>query len=141
MKQRQQKEIDEFPCFFAFSDEQFDKGMEKFGLKPDETEAICRGPIPAMFLRKDDVQPFIDMMNRFSKEMDAAIAGDDGAPGGFICEMFRYELDNHEFGYTGELEDTIDALGLSYEEIDADESLKAGLRNAVAIIRAREEGA
>ncbi len=94
-----------------------------------------------MFLRKDDVQPFIDMMRRFDKERDAAIAADDGAPDGFICEMFRYELDNHEFGYTGDTEDTIDALGLSYEKIDANESLKAGLKNAVAIIRAREESA
>ncbi len=42
MKQRQQKELNEFPCFFAFSDEQFNKGMEKFGLKPDGTEAIRR---------------------------------------------------------------------------------------------------
>lgn len=52
MRQRQQKEVNDFPCFFAFSDEQFNKGMENLGLKPDDTVAICRGPIPAMFLKK-----------------------------------------------------------------------------------------
>lgn len=141
MRQRQQKEVNDFPCFFAFSDEQFNKGMENLGLKPNDTAAICRGPIPAMFLKKDDAKSYIEMMKRLDKELREAIAADDGAPGGFICEIFRYELDNHEFAYTGEIEETIDSLGLSIEEIDASESLKAGLRNAVAIIRDREESA
>ena len=41
--------------------------------------------------------------------------------------MFDYELRNHEFGYTGEYEDTLDALGYTWKDIEADKRLKNGL--------------
>lgn len=44
MQDRQQKEFNSFPCFFAFSQEQFDEGMKKLGLKPGDTKLIYRGP-------------------------------------------------------------------------------------------------
>ena len=44
MRDRQQKEFNSFPCFFAFDQKQFDEGMKKLGLKPGDTKLIYRGP-------------------------------------------------------------------------------------------------
>jgi len=32
LKEKHQKEVNEFPMFFAFNDKQFKEGMKKFGL-------------------------------------------------------------------------------------------------------------
>ena len=44
--------------------------------------------------------------------------------------MFKYELDNHEYGYTGDAEDTIEALGLTWDEINSNENLLNGFKKA-----------
>lgn len=68
--------------------------------------------------------------------MEEAIAADpDGT--GFVYEMFLYEMDNHEYGYTGDLEDTLDALGMTIEEIAASEKLMAGLEKAKKVVWSR----
>ena len=41
--------------------------------------------------------------------------------------MFLYELENHEYGYTGDESDTLMALGLSRKDIASDERLYHGL--------------
>ena len=40
LKQRQQKEVNDFPFGFAFSNQQFKEMMEKFGLKETDTDKI-----------------------------------------------------------------------------------------------------
>ena len=45
--------------------------------------------------------------------------------------MFIYELANHEYCITYDLEETLNALGLSVEEINADERLLHGLNKAI----------
>jgi hypothetical protein len=46
--------------------------------------------------------------------------------------MFRDELINHEFTYTGDLTDTLDALCITVEEINNNPCLKNGLEKAIA---------
>jgi hypothetical protein len=53
--------------------------------------------------------------------------GDD-----YLFEMFNYELANHEYCITGELDDTLDALGLTIEEINADPKMADALKRAIA---------
>ena len=48
----------------------------------------------------------------------------------FAYDMFRYELANHEYGYTYDTDDTVEALGLTYDEIDADPKLKDAFERA-----------
>lgn len=52
--------------------------------------------------------------------------------------MFLYELDNHEYGYTGDLEDTLDCLGLTWEELKASPAMLKALDKASTEIRERE---
>ena len=47
------------------------------------------------------------------------------------ASMFSYELANNEYGCTYELNDTLDCLGLVYEEIQAKPNLKRGLELAL----------
>ena len=49
---------------------------------------------------------------RHHKELQAAIDADPTGEG-FIKDMFLYELENHEYSYTGTAEDALDSLGLT----------------------------
>lgn len=129
MKDRHQKEVNEFPMFFAFSNEQFAEGMKKLGLEPSETDKIYRLGNTGGFYRKTDGQKLKDMFDRHEKEMADAIAQDTTGTG-FIFEMFLYELANHEYCITYEYEDTFRAVGLTSEEIYGNNALANGLRLA-----------
>ena len=77
-------------------------------------------------------------MNRHDQERAAAIAEDkDGS--GFIFDMFRYELSNHEYSYTGDLGETLDALGFTLEEINARPPLLNGLHMAAEACMQEDE--
>ena len=71
------------------------------------------------------------------KEREAAIA-EDKTGEGFIYEMFLYELDNHEYGYTMDTEETLDTLGYTADEVLADPRLKRGIEKAVTEICGRD---
>ncbi len=129
LRDKQQKEVNEFPMFFAFSNKQFEEGMAKFGLTPDQTDKIYKfGNTGGFYLRTDSEKLFA-MFEKHEKERSEAIASDPTGEG-YIYEMFLYELRNHEYGYTGDTEDTLNALGLTMEEIEADERLSHGFKKA-----------
>ena len=46
--------------------------------------------------------------------------------------MFRKELNAHEYGWTGEIKDALDALGLTLAEVKTTPNLKYGLALAMA---------
>ena len=128
LKSKQQKEMNAFPLGAAFSNKQFEEMMKRWGFSVDETDKICSIGYGA-FIRKSDKTAFFEMLDRQKKERDEAIAADKTG-NGYIYEMFLYELNNHEYGYTYELEDTLDALNLTYEEIQKDKRLARGLEKA-----------
>ena len=128
LKQRQQQEFSAFPMQFAFSDSQFAEGMAALGLKPTDTDKIYKAP-GGGFYRREDGPRLYDMMGRFDRELREAIAEDETGDG-FIFEMFLYELGNHEYDVTMELNETLDALGYTMEDIQADPRLCHGLERA-----------
>ena len=129
LKQRQQKEVNEFPFGFAFSNEQFKDMMKKFGLKEKDTDKIYSIGAGG-YIRKTDSEAMHDMFKRHRKEIENEIKNDkDGT--GFIYEMFRYELSNHEYCVTYDIEPTLDALGLTLEEINKNQKLVKGLKKAL----------
>ena len=127
-KNRHQKEIDAFPLGACFSNEQFDQMMRNWGLSPEDTDKICSVG-GGCYVRKSDSAAFYEMLNRFVKEREEAIAADKTGHG-FIYHMFLYELANHEYCITFDLEETLDALDLTMEQINADKRLLHGLRKA-----------
>lgn len=135
LRARQQKEIDAFPFMFAFSQKQFDEGMIRLGLKPTDTDKIYSIGAGG-YIRKTDSAALHEMLDRHSAELQAAIDADETGEG-FVKDMFLYELDNHEFSYTWDLEPTLDALGLTMEQVAGDRKLYNGLYLARRVIRRR----
>ena len=129
LKNRHQKEFNQFPLGAAFNEKQFDEMMEKWGLLSTDTDKILRIG-SGCYIRKSDKEEFKALINRLDKEQNEAIA-DDQTGDGFIFDMFIYELANHEYCITHDLEDTLNALGLSIEEINADARLLHGLKKAI----------
>ena len=105
------------------------------GLKPTDTDKIY--PIGAGgYIRKTDSAAMHEMLDRHSAEMQAAIDADETGEG-FVKDMFLYELDNHEFSYTWDMEPTLDALGLTVDQVVENTKLHHGLIEARKVIRRR----
>jgi hypothetical protein len=128
LKNNHQNEVNSFPIFFAFSEDQFEEGMKTLRLKPYEKELICSVGMGG-FILKADVEDYNNMFSRQDEEMKLSI-NDYETGENFIFDMFNYELSNHEYTYTYEIDDTISALGFTIEEIEADERLLRGLNRA-----------
>ena len=129
MKDRQQKEFDAFPMRAAFSQQQFQNMMEKWGLTVNDTDKICSIG-GGCYIRKADKDALIALINKTAAELKNAITADTTGDG-FIFDMFVYELANHEYCITYDLEDTLDALGLTPEEVNVDKRLSYALNKAI----------
>lgn len=140
MKKQHQEELNKFPLGAAFSNQQFEEMMRKWGLDAKEKSDLakvthlCEGA----YMQKKDVPAYNEMMRRHRAELEAAIAA-DATGDGFIREMFYTELVNNEYGYPGSYEDTLSALGYTPEDIQKDSRLAHGLSAAAHEIRAEEE--
>ncbi len=136
LRKRQQAEFNQLPLGFAFSEKQFKEMMEGWGLDPEkDTDKLYRIP-GGGFVQKKDHALLHEMTERHSAELKAAIEADETGEG-FVYEMFLYELDNHEFGYTGDTEDALDALGYTADEVLGNPRLKRGIEKAVTVISRR----
>ena len=129
MKNRHQQEVNALPIKFAFSNKQFEEAMAGWGLTPDDTDKIYKlGGTGGFYLRHDSKLIF-DTLERHANEQADAIAADkDGM--GYIYQMFLYELGNHEYCITYDLEPTLDACGLTEDEVLSDPALLAGFKKA-----------
>jgi len=124
--------------FFAFSKEQFQEGMRSLGLEPDNTDAIIKLADTSGFILKTDKPDFSGMLKRQKAEMQEAIDLDHTGDG-FIFYMFRYELANHEYTYTGEVSDALYALDLTFADINASDKLQNGLQKAIKSLYGHDE--
>jgi len=70
--------------------------------------------------------------------MAAAIA-EDKTGDSFICQMFLCELKNHEYGYTGDTEDALNALCYTADKVLEDSRLKHGLEKAITKICKKQQ--
>ena len=136
IRNKHQKRVNDFPLGFAFDNEQFKKMMEKWGLTESDTDKIvsidCGG-----FLRKSDIEEYNKMWDEIRKEHKNLIE-QDKTGNGYIKDMFVYELENHEYSYTYDLDDTLDALELTREEIAKSHALSNGLKLAKEEILKKE---
>lgn len=129
IREKHQKEVNEFPIGFAFSDQQFEEQMKKLGLEPNQTnEVVSIGG--GGFIKKKDIENFEAMFKKHSDEIKEEIAKDKTGEG-FIKEMFQFKLANYEFDYTHELEPTLEALNLTKKQIRENKALKNGLLLAI----------
>lgn len=140
LRQKQQEEFNAFPIHFAFGQEQIDRKIKELKLSKDpkkRAEQIV--PIGAGgFVLKKDFPAFAEMCKRHSRQRIEAMA--EGEKGGtYLYDMFRTELVNHEYGYTVDVSDTLESLGLTEKDLTEKPALKEALDRAAADIR-KEEG-
>ena len=139
LKEKHQKEYNEFSeknIFYAFSNEQFEEGLKKLGFKfgvksPKVKEKITTLYGAGDYIPKSKVKDLKDLWRRQDEERKAAIKADkDG--NGYCYEMWLYELNNHEYGYTYDPTDAMKALGLTFADLEKKENtnVKAGFEKA-----------
>lgn len=124
MKKGHQNEHNDFPLFFAFSDERFLVGLQKLGLSKDDVDqvvAIGGGG----YCRKNDVERLRDMGARHRTELAEAMKDEN-----FAEQALTYELANHEYNYSMDTTGAMDALNLTEEQVNDDPMLKRALRKA-----------
>lgn len=128
MSRKHQEEVNNFPMKFAFGDKQFENMMAEWNLTMNDLDKIVSTGYGGYML-KSDVESYKAMGKRHSEELKQAIENDKTGDG-FIYDMFIYELANHEYGCTGEVEDTLEALGMTLEEINENPVMKKALEKA-----------
>lgn len=138
LKEKHQEEIDNFPMYWAFGDKQWKELLEKLNLTEKQAQKeLIVGPAGSI-MKKDDKEAFINMINKHTEEIQKLIDLDqDGS--GFVKDMFKYELINHEFGYTRDIDETLNALNLTYDDIENNDKLLKGLTLAKKEILKIEE--
>lgn len=128
MKKRQQEEVNAFPMAFAFGKTQLAEGMRKLGLQPGDTDQVV--PIGGGgFVRKTDAEALRQMFRFHRLERKSAMDADQTG-NGFLLEMFRCELADHEYGYTRDAEPALDALGITVEDLAGNERLMRAFQKA-----------
>lgn len=136
MKERHQAEVNALPLAFAFSERQYNEKLAEWNITPEEAKA---GAIVGIgnggFIRSSDRELVKGTFKRIREEKAAAIA-EDVTGDGFIYEMFLTELNNHEYSYTGDISETLEALGITAEEVNSNKALQNGLKKAVKEIAA-----
>lgn len=140
LRERQQKEFDEANLLgYAFGNEQFKELMSRWGINPDNEQELKKVAhvFAGAYILVENIPAYKELNRRHREEFDAAVA-EDKTGEGFIYQMFYYELCNHEFGYTGECDDTLDALGYSADDIMNNPALKHGLEKAATEIMKQE---
>lgn len=129
MRSRQQQEFNALPLGFAFSQKQFEEMMRGWGLDPERDLKKIWSIGAGGYIQKKDEKLLHQTNSRHEQEIAAAIEADTTGKG-FIYQMFHYELENHEYGYTGEVDDTLGALGYTLEEVLSDQRLRRGFELA-----------
>ena len=134
-RDEQQKKANDFLnkfAFFAFSEEQFKAGLAKFNIQPGDTAVIV--PLPGGgYILSERYDEFMDMIHAMQAERKAAIE-DPETGAQFALDMFLEELANHEFTFTGDEWETLDALGIKFEDLESSETLRTALAKAKEIL-------
>lgn len=103
--------------------------MKKLGLSADKKKDLVRLGNTGGFILKARAKDYRDLAEAIQKETQEAI--DNPETGElFATDMFLYELANHEYAYTKDITDTLDALGYDLEEIEKSPVLKKVLHTA-----------
>ena len=114
-----QKEFEKLPVKYAFNQKQLEKAMNELGLdvKTDMDKVISIFGAGDIW-RKDDVEKYKEFSRKESEQRNELMKDKE-----FVKDMFLYEMGNHEYGYTLDSEDVIEACGLTMTEVLNNECL------------------
>jgi len=124
--ERQNAEINKMNFFFAFGQTQFDKMLRIKGWKMEELQDVGSG----MYVRRADMPLWIELESRHREELFNALGDEE-----FAIQALVYELENHEYGVTDDVTDTLDALAISQSDLDNIPGLSECLEKAIKIVK------
>lgn len=90
MRERHQRDVNNFPIAFAFSVDQLKEALEKINAK--SIEECCTIHNCGDIIRKCDLKLYKQMSIDHAKELNEAMKDPE-----FAKSAFRYEMDNHEY--------------------------------------------
>lgn len=111
LRKKHEKELNDFPMKYAFSDEVLDKALKELDAKVEECTSITGyGDV----IRKKDVPDWVKLMKRQKAELDELMEDHDIA-----YEAFLYEMNNHEYAINWEGDaDVLGCFGMSEKTLE-----------------------
>ena len=106
LKQRHQKEVEDFPIAYAFNGKQLKEAIEKLGATKQEVTTLGYGTV----IKKPDIPAFEELLEDHRHELKDK---------DFAYAAFLYEMDNHEYAinWTGDA-DVLECFDLIYAQLD-----------------------
>ena len=122
LKRRNEK-FNKLPMRFAFNKEQLEEVKKELNASL-ENKLTYLGS--GTFILSKDVHLLEECEESVEKEFKEEMKNYD-----FVLEAFNYELANHEFGVTYDINESLESLGLTLEEVNKNETYKKALRTAL----------
>ena len=121
IKEKQKKEIESLPIYFAFGNKQLEEKAKELGFENvDQMLENVTGIGAGGFVLLKDYNKVMNTFTKQREELINLINNDDE----FALDAFEYELGNHEFVITYDIMDTLKALGIKYEMYIESERLR-----------------
>lgn len=115
-KKDQQNKFDLLPIFYAFSNAQYKKGLEKIGATKDDTIVKIGG---GGYIKKNDVKLLDKWDTEYNNTWNELILNDE-----FLQDAFIYELNNYEYCITYDVDDALSSLSFTIDQINKDARIK-----------------
>lgn len=110
LKQRHQKEVEDFPIAYAFNGKQLKEAIEKLGATKQEVTTLGYGTV----IKKTDIPAFEELLEDQRHELKIAMQDKE-----FAYEAFCYEMDNHEYAINWDGDaDVLGCFNLVYAHLD-----------------------
>ena len=123
LKQRHQKEVEDFPIAYAFNGKQLKEAIAKLGATKQEVTTLGYGTV----IKRSDIPALDELMENHRHELKMAMKDKE-----FAYEAFLYEMDNHEYAinFDGDAE-VLSCFNLVYaqlEDLDLEEVYQRAAR-------------
>jgi len=113
LKKQVEKDINDFPIFFAFNDEQFIEGKAKIGVN-NNSELLSIGA--GGYIKKVDRDSFHEIFINQKKRLKTFLKDKENLKNSLI-----YELSNHEYCITHDEREALAALGLKLGKLNSEQ--------------------
>lgn len=128
MRERHQRDVNNFPIAFAFNEKQLNEALKKLSVK--SIDECCTVHNCGDIIRKRDFKAYKDMAINHTKELNEAMKDPE-----FAKSAFRYEMDNHEYAINWDGDsDVLNCFGWTPESFT-----KVGISIQNAYLFARNE--
>ena len=127
-----QEQYNALPIYYAFGQKQFDEMLKEhfngITLEQAKTELLANGY--GGYYRRSDAERINNTIADVHDTRERLIK-EDATGDGFIYEMFLTELNDHEFIYTQDVTETLDALNITIDDLNDNPALNHGLTKAI----------